>query len=61
MKKMMRDENLMKISEMADRSITETAVAGILLCYVLYRVDEPMESELLYSIAVTGEIINFFT
>ncbi len=61
MKKMMRDENLMKISEMADRSITDTAIACILLCYVLYRCEEPLDSELLYDIAVTGEIINFFS
>lgn len=61
MKKMMRDENLMKISEMADRSITDTAQASILLCYLLFRVGEPVEAELLYDIAVTGEIINFFT
>lgn len=61
MKKMMRDENLMKISEMADRSITDTAQASILLCYLLYRLEEPVESEMLYDIAVTGGIINFFT
>lgn len=61
MKKQMRDENLMKISEMADRCITEPAMASILLCYMLYRVEEPMDVELLYDIAVTGGIINFFT
>ena len=61
MTKRMLDENLMKFSEMADRSITDTAIASILLCYLLYRVEEPVDAELLYDIAVTGGIINFFT
>lgn len=61
MKKQMRDENLMKISELADRSVTDSSVANVLLCYMLYRVKVPMESELLYDIAVTGGIINYFT
>ena len=61
MKKQMRDENLMKISELADRSVTDSSVANVLLCYMLYRVNQPLESELLYDIAVTGGIINYFT
>ena len=61
MKKQMRDENLMKISELADRSITDTALASILLCYLLYRVEQPVDSELLYDICVTGGMINFFS
>lgn len=61
MKKQMRDENLMKISELADRSVTDASVANVLLCYMLYRVKVPLESELLYDIAVTGGIINYFT
>ncbi len=61
MKKKMRDENLLKISELADRSVTDASVANILLCYMLYRVKIPMDTELLYEIAVAGEIINYFT
>ncbi|MBR3630251.1 MAG: DUF4364 family protein [Oscillospiraceae bacterium] len=61
MSKNMLEENLMKISEDADRVITDPTLAGILLCYMLYRVDAPVESELLYDIAVTGGIINYFT
>ena len=61
MKKKMRDENLMKISELADRSITDTAIAGILLCYLLNEIQKPVETELLYDICVTGGMINFFT
>ncbi len=61
MKKQMRDENLMKISELADRSVTDSSVANVLLCYMLYRIKAPLDSELLYDIAVTGGIINYFT
>lgn len=61
MKKQMRDENLMKISELADRSVTDSSIANVLLCYMLYRVNAPLESELLYEIAVTEGIINYFT
>lgn len=60
MKKRMLEENLMKISELADRSVQDPAIAGILLCYLLHRVEQPVESELLYDICVTGGIINFF-
>ncbi|MBR2087460.1 MAG: DUF4364 family protein [Oscillospiraceae bacterium] len=61
MKKHMLEENLMKISELADRMVTDPAIASILLCYLLYRVEQPVEEELLYDICVTGGIINFFT
>ncbi|MDE5564213.1 MAG: DUF4364 family protein [Oscillospiraceae bacterium] len=60
MKKNMLDENLRKISEKADRVVTDPTIAGVLLCYMLYRVKEPIDSELLYDIAVTGGIINYF-
>ena len=36
MKKRMLEENLMKISELADRMVTDPAIASILLCYLLY-------------------------
>ena len=60
-KKNMLDENLLKISEDADRVITDPTLAGILLCYMLYRVEVPVDGDLLYDIAVTGGIINYFT
>ena len=59
--KLMNDENLLRLSELADRSINDLETANILLCYLLYRVEEPVEEEMLYDIAVTGGIINYFT
>lgn len=61
MKKKMSDEGLMRISEGADRCITDTDTANILLCYLLYRIDQPLDREILYDVAVTGGIINYFT
>ncbi|MBQ8927946.1 MAG: DUF4364 family protein [Oscillospiraceae bacterium] len=61
MKKKMLDENLQKISEKADRCVTDQSMANVLLCYMLYRVEEPVDAELLYDIAVTGGLINYFT
>lgn len=61
MKKQMRDENLMKMSELADRTVTDPSVSCVLLCYLLHRLEQPVDTELLYEIAVTGGIINYFT
>ncbi len=61
MKKQMLDRNLRKLSEEADRSLTDTAVATVLICYLLKQVREPLDPELLYDISVTGNVINYFT
>lgn len=57
----MRDENLQKISGLADRTVADTTTANILLCYALSQIAEPIDNELLYDIAVTSGIINYFS
>ena len=57
----MRDENLQKISGLADRTVADTTTANILLCYTLSQIAEPVNDELLYDIAVTSGIINYFS
>ena len=57
----MREENLHKISELADRTISDTADANILLCYVLQQTTRSVDVDLLYDIAVTSGIISYFT
>lgn len=57
----MREENLHKISEFADRTISDTATANILLCYVLQQTTRSVNADLLYDIAVTSGIISYFT
>lgn len=56
----MQEENLLKMSEMATPPIMETFAASILICYLLYRIDRPMEKEQLYDIAVGSDVINYF-
>lgn len=57
----MRDENLHKLSELADRTIVDPVTANILLCYVMQQIAQPIDADLLYDIAVTSNIINYFT
>ena len=56
----MQEENLMKMSEMATPPVMETYTASILICYLLYRIDRPIEKAHLYDIAVSSDIINYF-
>ena len=56
----MRDENLHKISELADRTISDPVTANILLCCLLQQISKPLDADMLYDIAVTNGIINYF-
>ncbi len=56
----MQEENLLKMSEMATPPVMETYTASILICYLLYKIDRPIEKAHLYDIAVGGNIINYF-
>lgn len=58
MKKKLEDNSLLK--EIKDRCISEIEDAGPLICYILQKNAEPMDSEVLYDIAVTGGLINYF-
>ncbi|MCM1226490.1 MAG: DUF4364 family protein [Clostridium sp.] len=54
------DENTTKMSELASMEIKDIQTVKILICYLLYRINKPVESEQLYDIAVTTGIINYF-
>jgi len=56
----MQDENIFKMSKMADTEIKDTGMANILICYLLYKINKPIETEQLYEIAVSNEIISYF-
>ena len=58
MKKKLEDNSLLK--EIKDRCISEIEDAGPLICYILQKNGEPLDSEILYDIAVTGGLINYF-
>ena len=56
----MQDENIYKISEMADTDIKDVYTLNILICYLLYKINKPVEVEQLYEIAVSSSIVNYF-
>lgn len=56
----MQEENILKMAEMADTEIKDVPTLNILLCYLLYKINKPIETEQLYEIAIGTEIINFF-
>ena len=56
----MQDENIYKISEMADTDIKDVYTLNILIFYLLYKINKPVEVEQLYEIAVSSSIVNYF-
>ncbi len=53
-------ENHSKMSELATTELRDGQTVRILICYLLYRINKPVDSEQLYDIAVTTGIINYF-
>ena len=56
----MQEENILKMAELADTEVKDVPTINILLCYLLYKINKPIEVEQLYDIAIGTEIINFF-
>lgn len=56
----MQDENIFKMSEVADTAIKDVPTLNILLCYLLYKINKPVEIEHLYEIAVSTGLVNYF-
>lgn len=56
----MHDENIRKMTDMADAGIKDMPTLNILLCYLLNRIERPVETEQLYEIAMETGIINYF-
>lgn len=57
----MQNENIFKMSELADTEISDVPTLNILLCYLLYKIDRPVGTEQLYEIAVSTGVINYFS
>lgn len=53
-------ENFTRMSEAASPELKDIQTVKILICYLLYRINKPIDSEQLYDIAVGTEIINYF-
>lgn len=45
---------------MADTDIKDIPTLNILLCYLLYKINKPVEIESMYEIAVSTELVNYF-
>ena len=56
----MQDENIKKMAERADTEIRDVPTLNILICYLLYKIDRPIETEQLYEIAIGTGIVNYF-
>lgn len=56
----MHDENIFKMSKLANTEIKDTGMANILICYLLHKINRPVEFEQLYEITVGNEIISYF-
>lgn len=50
----------MKMAEMADVEIKDVPTLNILLCYLLNKIDKPVETEQLYDITIGTGVVNFF-
>ncbi|MCQ2469071.1 MAG: DUF4364 family protein [Ruminococcus sp.] len=56
----MQEENIKKMAERADTEIRDVPTLNILICYLLYKIDKPIETEQLYEIAIGTGIVNYF-
>lgn len=56
----MQEENIMKMVEFADTEIKDVPTLNILICYLLYRINKPVETEHLYEISIGTGLVNYF-
>lgn len=56
----MQNDNIFKMSEMADTEIKDVPTLNILICYLLYKIDKPVNTEHLYDILMSTGVINYF-
>lgn len=56
----MQEENIRKMTELADTEVKDLPTLNILICYLLYKIDKPVETEQLYEIAIGTGVINYF-
>ncbi|MCI5793725.1 MAG: DUF4364 family protein [Ruminococcus sp.] len=56
----MQEKNIKKMTEMADTTVNDLPTLNILLCYLLYKIERPVNTEQLYEIAIGTGVINYF-
>lgn len=56
----MQDENIFKMSEIADTEIKDLPTLNILVCYLLNKIGKPVNTEHLYDILINTGLVNYF-
>lgn len=56
----MQDENIFKMSEMADTEIKDISTLNILICYLLNKIGRPINCEHMYEIFIGTGAVNYF-
>lgn len=57
----MQDENIFKMAAKADTEIKDVPTLNILICYLLKKIDKPVNTEHLYDILITTGLVNYFS
>lgn len=57
----MQNENIFKMAEMADTEIQDVPTLNILICYLLKKIEKPVNTEHLYDILITTGLVNYFS
>ncbi|MBR4628167.1 MAG: DUF4364 family protein [Ruminococcus sp.] len=57
----MQEENIRKMTELADTEVKDLATLNILICHLLYRITKPVEPDHLYEIAMSTGFVNYFS
>lgn len=56
----MQNDNIFKMSELADTEIKDVPTLNILICYLLYKIGKPVNTEHLYDILMGTGVVNYF-
>lgn len=56
----MTDNNIYKMAEMADTVIKDVPTLNILICYLMKKIDKPVNTEHLYDILIATGLVNYF-
>ncbi len=56
----MTNENISKMTELADTVIKDVPTLNILICYLMKKIDKPINTEHLYDILITTGLVNYF-
>ena len=56
----MTNENIYKMAQLADTVIKDVPTLNILICYLMKKIDKPINTEHMYDILITTGLVNYF-